>query len=65
VDAKIYKSLMTLLVDFPYNNLLHLRIDQILTTTLDPKNYQSHVLENIMDDSGLVQLILQAVNHEN
>ena len=63
-DQKIFKLLIDFVEEFPYNNLLHLRIHSILMLALDAKDGDSRVIENILDDSGLANLVLRTANKE-
>ena len=51
--------------EFPYNNLLHLRVDSIIMASLDAKNHSLTVVENITDSAGLATLIMKAQNKED
>ena len=64
VECGIFSSLMQLLEEFPFNNLLQLRVDQLMSKAME-KLDSGIVLEHIVENSGLLNLILKVGNEES
>ena len=62
-DNAVFASLISLTEEYPYNNLLQLRVDQLVSLALE-KVENNIVLEHIMDNSGLISLILKVANQD-
>lgn len=65
ISQAVFKSIVLLVEEFPFNNLLQLRADQIFTKALDVKTGPGRLaVTHILEETDLIKLMLQVANQE-